>query len=193
VDFDMEWINLYNALGAVDIRHVQFMSDSATPPILYGQRDGGFKDPRKVLKDSFQLLPLDVSFRIAAIRETFEEVGILLCKKVDKSSAKERGIGRGSSLNCLGKSANFVEIRDPDEIEEWQLKVKKDPQKGFLALCHHYGCLPDLNALVEWSNWLTPSCFGNKRFDTIFYIASLPFTVPYLIDEFEVATARVSL
>ena len=38
--------------------------------------------------------------------------------------------------------------------------------------------LPDIWSLREWSNWLTPSSFGRKRFDTMFYICAmdcLPF------------------
>lgn len=83
-------------------------------------------------------------------------------------------------------------IKDADELESWQHRVKQNPAE-FLTLCKEYVVRPDLNALVEWSNWLTPNSFGAKRFDTMFYMAVLPSPVPYLSDAFEVATIRVSV
>ena len=41
-------------------------------------------------------------------------------------------------------------------------------------MCQGLECYPDLWALHEWSNWLTPTTFPGKRFDTAFYLACLP-------------------
>lgn len=90
----------------------------------------------------------------------------------------------------MGNTSNYIVIENPDELEEWQMKVKKDPME-FQNLCKNKSCFPDINALVEWSNWLTPNSFGDKRFDTLFYMAVAPVTLPFLIDPYEVATARV--
>lgn len=83
-------------------------------------------------------------------------------------------------------------FQDPDQLEEWQRRVRQDPME-FLTLCKELLIRPDLNALVEWSNWLTPNSFGYKRFDTIFYMVAVSQTLPFLNDEYEVATVRVNL
>jgi len=189
IDFDMDWIKLYEGLGGSNLRDTTFLSDSAYRPLLYGYRERE-KDPRKKLYQMFKLMPLQVSFRLAAIRETFEEVGILLCKRVDKSSRSDRGFGREAKPG-LGLHANFLKIENPNEVEMWQGRVRSEP-KGLLEMCGHYGVLPDLNALVEWNNWMTPNSLKPKRFDTIFYMATVPVACPYLIDGMEVASARVS-
>lgn len=45
-------------------------------------------------------------------------------------------------------------------------------------MCEKLKCYPDLWSLHEWSNWLTPTYFTTKRYDTIFYIACIPL-IPY--------------
>lgn len=52
----------------------------------------------------------------------------------------------------------------------------------FYALCENFKCYPDLWSLYEWSNWLTPSYFSGRRFDTVFYLACMP-VMPYTMSE----------
>jgi len=134
--------------------------------------------PRPLLMQSAEEeggLPRHVAFRIAAIRETFEESGVLLLRS-------------DSQDNVLSMEAK--------ETAEWRLKVQEDPGK-LLDLCRYLGASPDLWALSEWSDWLTPinlqgtqSKKGTRRFDTIFYTAQLDAIPPALQDQTEVTAVK---
>ena len=111
--------------------------------------------------------------RITAIRETFEETGVLL----------HRGPGgeRGAYSWPAGPA-----------LAEWRAKVHSCPAQ-LLQLCRQLGVLPDLWALAEWADWLTPTDLheqGRRRFDTIFYQASLATQPATLLDQAEVTAAR---
>ena len=86
------------------------------------------------------------ALRIAAIREVFEEVGLLIC--------------RGTAPTPEAKTP---EIR----------KAIDAGQASFLAHCRAYGLTLDLTALTLFSRWRTPPV-APKRFDTFFYLASVP-------------------
>jgi 8-oxo-dGTP pyrophosphatase MutT (NUDIX family) len=84
--------------------------------------------------------------RVAALRETFEECGVLL--------ARPRGSGEGSGarvVDLAGKSQgrSFSELIAAENLE--------------LAL----------DALIPFAHWITPPILP-KRFDTRFYIAAAP-------------------
>ncbi|RWS17011.1 Nucleoside diphosphate-linked moiety X motif 19-like protein, partial [Dinothrombium tinctorium] len=102
--------------------------------------------------NSDDLLPPDIGLRITAIRETFEETGVLL-------------VGLPSAKLDLKTS----EVKN---LNEWRLRVQSDA-KYFADLCLEIGVCPDIWSLFEWWNWLTPESLGHKRFDTIFYICCL--------------------
>ena len=93
------------------------------------------------------------SFRIAAIRETFEESGILLARPkgssalVDVVSAKEIEAAHRASL-CEGKTT-------------------------FLKVLIDNGLLLALDELVPYAHWITPEGMP-KRFDTWFFLAAAP-------------------
>lgn len=55
----------------------------------------------------------------------------------------------------------------------WKNKVHNDATE-FLNLCQKLECYPDLWALHEWSNWLTPTYRFKTRFDTAFYLVCMP-------------------
>jgi 8-oxo-dGTP pyrophosphatase MutT (NUDIX family) len=92
------------------------------------------------------------AYRIAAIRETFEESGILLAK-----SAK------------TGKL--FTEISDT-EREEGRKAVHAGTVR-FPELMKRWGAVPDTESLVPFTRWVTP---GNvpRRFTTQMYVYFLP-------------------
>lgn len=62
----------------------------------------------------------EVGFRISAIRETFEETGVLICKTKENDGSK----------------SNFV-FDSVNEISRWQERVHEDPAQ-FLQLCRTY-------------------------------------------------------
>lgn len=108
-----------------------------------------------ILNNKQEELPRWLSLRITAIRETFEECGILLCRhnQVNEHTSGEE------------HSTTHFEIND---IDWWRSKVLADPFQ-FLALCKTYNCYPDVQNLHLWSNWLTPSHLP-ERFDAIFFL-----------------------
>lgn len=87
--------------------------------------------------------------RIAAIREAFEESGILLARHSD---------GR----EFLGDKSVTAARGDVDE-----------GKRSFHDLVRAHGLKLDLTDLTPFSRWVTPT-FMPKRFDTFFYLAVAP-------------------
>lgn len=89
------------------------------------------------------------TLRIAAIREVFEEAGVLLAQAV----------GGG-----------------PLEIEPCPLELRQAVDRGevpFMDVVREAGARLDLAALAVFARWITPA-FAAKRFDTWFYVAHAP-------------------
>uniref|UniRef100_A0A914EA86 Nudix hydrolase domain-containing protein n=1 Tax=Acrobeloides nanus TaxID=290746 RepID=A0A914EA86_9BILA len=91
----------------------------------------------------------DFPFRVAAVRELFEETGILL---VENENTRE-------SL--------LVTHEDDKSLADWRIKVSQNP-KLFEELFTGANKL-DAKSLLPWSNWLTPASY-KKRFDTMFFV-----------------------
>src|ERR1700694_5546119 len=94
-----------------------------------------------------------LSFRIAAIRETFKESGILL--------ARPQG------------SKALVDARRAAEIEAAHRADLCDGQITFLKVLTDNGMLLALDELVPYAHWITPEGMP-KRFDTWFFLAATP-------------------
>ena len=94
-----------------------------------------------------------LSFRIAAIRETFEESGILL--------ARPRG------------SHTLVDARRAAGIEAAHRADLSDGKTTFLKVLTDNGMLLALDELVPYAHWITPEGMP-KRFDTWFFLAAAP-------------------
>ncbi|XP_037676266.1 nucleoside diphosphate-linked moiety X motif 19 isoform X2 [Choloepus didactylus] len=106
-------------------------------------------------------LPDDVAFRICAIRETFEEAGVLLLRPRGALPAPGSGPEPDRALE------------PPPGLADWRARVRSDP-RHFLHLCAHLDCTPDIWALHDWSAWLTPFVrTGGRRFDTAFFLCCL--------------------
>jgi len=128
--------------------------------------------PRPFLMEDNQVeaVPRYVAFRLAALRETFEESGVLL---------------------LCPDSSGQIPVLSPDKCAEWRPKVHKDPSQ-MLELCRWLGAVPDIWTMAEWSDWLTPTGdeHGKRRFDTIFYTAHLPSMPQTLLDQAEVTAVE---
>src|ERR1700761_4566760 len=94
-----------------------------------------------------------LSFRIAAIRETFEESGILV--------ARPRGT---TSLIGGGRAA---------EIEASYRTALCEGKTSFLDVIAETGVSLALDELVPYAHWITPEGMP-KRFDTWFFLAAAP-------------------
>lgn len=116
----------------------------ATPP-MYTELQRQFF----MVGNSLPLHP-SVGLRLCALRELFEETGLLL---VENDSVPY------SSVCAL--------ILNGGELRYWQDQLFHNPS-SFPKLYKHLGQRPPLRALSEWSNWLTPKEF-ERRFDTMFY------------------------
>jgi 8-oxo-dGTP pyrophosphatase MutT (NUDIX family) len=89
------------------------------------------------------------ALRIAAIREAYEETGILLARHAD--GVHFRGDERAGSLR-------------PSVVAE---------ADGFLRLFEDMDLALDLAALTPFARWITPAMMP-KRFDTWFFLAAAP-------------------
>ncbi|XP_004475165.1 acyl-coenzyme A diphosphatase NUDT19 [Dasypus novemcinctus] len=108
-----------------------------------------------------EALPDDVAFRICAIREAFEEAGVLLLRP------------RGPPLAPGSRPEPSRALEPPPGLDIWRDRVRRDP-RHFLNLCMHLDCTPDIWALHDWSAWLTPFMRrGGRRFDTAFFLCCL--------------------
>jgi 8-oxo-dGTP pyrophosphatase MutT (NUDIX family) len=94
-----------------------------------------------------------LSFRIAAIRETFEESGILL--------ARPKG------------SKTLVDAKRASEIEAAHRADLCDSKISFLKVLSDNGMVLALDELVPYAHWITPEGMP-KRFDTWFFLAAAP-------------------
>lgn len=83
--------------------------------------------------------------KICAIRETFEESGLLLC----------------NNKNTIG----------PNELTMWRHKVHEDATQ-FKVMCEKFNLFPAVDQLIPFSNWITP-VFEKKRYDTLFFLTVL--------------------
>ncbi|XP_040832420.1 nucleoside diphosphate-linked moiety X motif 19 [Ochotona curzoniae] len=107
-------------------------------------------------------LPDDVALRICAIREAFEEAGVLLLRPRGPRP------NQGSEALKPGRS-----LEPPSGLADWRASVRSDARQ-FLHLCAHLDCTPDIWALHDWSVWITPhSLQYRRRFDTAFYLCCL--------------------
>ena len=96
---------------------------------------------------------LGLAFRVGAVRETFEECGILLARDA--------------------KSRELVDATRAGEIETRHRAALNKGERAFSDILKTEGIVPALDALVPFAHWITPLGMP-KRFDTHFYIAVAP-------------------
>lgn len=100
--------------------------------------------------------PVQRAARIAAIREAFEESGLLLARPRAK---------RGEGASCVGPEM-------ADKFAPFRAAVDRREQ-SFLALIREHDLVLALDALIHFGHWITPEMMP-KRFDTHFYLAPAP-------------------
>src|SRR3981081_1263411 len=94
-----------------------------------------------------------LSFRIAAIRETFEESGILLARPRESKA--------------------LVDARRASAIEADHRAALCEGKTTFLNVLTDNGMVLALDELVPYAHWITPEGLP-KRFDTWFFLAAAP-------------------
>jgi 8-oxo-dGTP pyrophosphatase MutT (NUDIX family) len=94
-----------------------------------------------------------MAFRIAAIRETFEECGVLLARP--------------------HRSEDLIDADTLRRLEEQHRAALNAGSIGFDAVLGSEGLLPAPDLLVHFAHWITPA-HQPKRYDTHFFLAEAP-------------------
>ena len=110
------------------------------------------------------LEPTQRTLRIAAVREAYEEAGILLADKSDGSAFE------GSCDPASRKAVEQGELAFLDVVREADVQLR-------------------LDRLSDFARWITPT-FMNKRFDTWFYVARAPERQIAACDGYETVDAE---
>ena len=105
--------------------------------------------------------PSEPAFEVAALREAFEESGILIAARRD-----------GSALRV-----------EPDAAHALRSSLL-ETKTSFVALLDELGAVLDARALLYFSHWVTPPQ-ERRRFDTHFYLAVAPEEQHGSADEIE--------
>lgn len=138
------------------VRHYEIDFNSGALVFPGGSVDKGDKEiiaAPELYSGGEGLDEVTLSFRIAAIRETFEESGILLA--------------RPTGSNAL------VDARRASEIETAHRADLCDGKITFLKVLADNGMVLALDELVPYAHWITPVGMP-KRFDTWFFLAAAP-------------------
>lgn len=132
-------------------------------------------------------IPGDVAFRICAVRETFEESGVLLVVPKREESSVHVHTDHANDSDTQPALTRLSLPWDKDVLSKWRSLVINNPA-NFIKMCKELQCLPNIWALHEWGNWLTPTgVYGkHRRYDTAFYICCLQETPHTLQDEKEI-------
>ena len=94
--------------------------------------------------------------RIAAVREAYEESGLILARH-----AGSRGVGKALVGADIAKS-----------LEPFRSAVDRR-ERSFVELVREHEIVLALDTLVHFGHWITPTMMP-KRFDTHFYLAPTP-------------------
>ncbi len=138
------------------VRHHQIEFNSGALVFPGGSVDAGDKEiiaRPELYSGGNGLSESDLGFRIAAIRETFEESGILLARP------------KGSSAPVDATRAG--EIADKHRVALNEHKI------SFLGILADNDLELALDTLVPYAHWITPEGMP-KRFDTWFFLAAAP-------------------
>lgn len=176
-DFSPRWWELFARFNLTrqDLAVFSQSINGPRPPIILES---------KIIQESSHLnrpedaLPADIGLRISALRETFEETGVLLLTRPGDDADSYQPLSDRENVNV--------------DLSMWRDKVRKDAA-SFLDLCLETNLCPNLWSLYEWWNWLTPTSVGHKRCDTMFYVSFLEVEPKVVLDNEEVTTLKVSI
>ncbi|EDV54646.1 nucleoside diphosphate-linked moiety X motif 19 [Drosophila erecta] len=165
-DQSAKWITFFKSFGVTDeqLKMSIHNQDSPRPEFLSGG-------------DHFSK---DIALRLTALRETFEEVGILICTDQDHLQKWDSKSGHPRTL-----------LLEPSERSEWQHRVHNDASQ-FLELFRHHKVIPNIWALLEFSIWRTAAT-ANRKYDTVYYITMLDDctkNINLLLESHEVASSH---
>ncbi|XP_032833419.1 acyl-coenzyme A diphosphatase NUDT19 [Petromyzon marinus] len=166
-DFHHDWARLL-----APWRKTRLSGDGVGIAEDYGVTCGAGPRPPMFATDRGSLgsaIPGELAFRICAIRETFEESGVLIARPA------ERPHGTPDEAPALATA-----VPDSPALRRWRALVLSDARL-FAAMCSELRVVPDVWALHEWSDWLTPVPLAPpaagapppRRFDAVFFLCCL--------------------
>nr|XP_045610966.1 acyl-coenzyme A diphosphatase NUDT19-like [Procambarus clarkii]XP_045610967.1 acyl-coenzyme A diphosphatase NUDT19-like [Procambarus clarkii] len=153
-DFSQDWLDVFKRCGYTASDLLKEFRHQSPLPEFYAN------------KPAHCILP-EVGFRIGAIRETFEESGILLASHLPGNPFEQR------------------------DLEQWRTSVHRDPTR-FIKLFQELGGCPAVWDLHEWMGWLTPTHTFVRRFDTAFYITFMDTITNVTTDDNEIVGLEVA-
>ena len=107
----------------------------------------------------------DAPYWLAAVREVFEETGVLLARSPDGAA-------------CADASAD-------SSLAQWR-ELLLSGEAALLDVLRAEKLLPDISRMVYCSHWITPLA-EPRRYDTRFFLAELPAGCAAAIDEREMS------
>ena len=121
----------------------------------WARRLGTDTAPEGAASQMSELSPRQAAGRLlaAALRETYEETGVLLALDAETGAPVDPELVR------------FLPEDTRERLEAHEL--------AFGDLLAEHGLVPDVAALVPWSRWITP-VGGPRRYDTVFFAVRLP-------------------
>ena len=137
------------------VRHHQIDAFSGALVFPGGKLEDADGDPRLRLRcgGADRIGDAELKFRIAGVREAFEECGILL--------ARQRG------QRALIAAADLLGIE-----QRWRTKLAKD-EASIVDLVEAEDLELATDLMVPFAHWITPT-FAPRRFDTWFFLAEAP-------------------
>jgi 8-oxo-dGTP pyrophosphatase MutT (NUDIX family) len=99
-----------------------------------------------------------MAFRVAAIRETFEECGVLFARPNRPPGTMD---------------AELIDADTLREVERTHRAALASGQAGFNAVLTEYGLCAATDLLTHFAHWITPRN-QPKRYDTNFFLAEAP-------------------
>lgn len=145
-DESSDWLNYFRSFGVSD-EHLTSLTQAQ-------------KTPRPKFLTGGEHFSRDVALRLTALRETFEEVGLLICTSQETFNKWDYKDGQPRTL-----------LLEPSDRSEWQNKVHNKPSE-FLELCRQFNVIPNLWTLQEWSVWRTAAT-ASRKYDTVYYVTVL--------------------
>ncbi|KAK8769542.1 hypothetical protein V5799_022551 [Amblyomma americanum] len=171
-DFSPDWWEVFAAAGASKealLRDVCNRAKGPRPPMI--------TKPMTLSHNQLKPedhLPGDLAYRISAIRETFEETGVLLLTQAAPS---------------FSETLVTESLSEGIDTTQWRQRLREDPV-NLLRMCRENRLCPNVWALHEWWDWLTPISVGHRRYDTMFYICCMDKQPQVVLDQSEVITLK---
>ena len=123
---------------------------------------------------------LGSGLRVAALRECFEEAGVLLARRGTTGETADKP-------GLAPTNHDIIPIIEPGDVVRFG-GYRDDLQHrrttlGAVAECEHLTLATD--ELLPWAHWITPEAMP-KRFDTHFFLAAMPEGQEAAHDQLEV-------